>query len=150
MFEVHTTKEGDRMLIAEMESMHLLYTIRLHLRMLKRILDAVSTGEEEEISYFDHLYEKQVISVEDAATMVRDHFPMLYPYLAEAFLRVPEFMANGEVAVLYGEVHSLMIVVLGRDKAIDKRPGIPGRSTTTFHLTAGNSLRFEEEEPWNE
>lgn len=106
MLEKHRCKDGNVVLIAQMSDEHLCNTIHYYLRkvfeaqqLLKRI--------DQSTTFQRHLYGLSEISQKDLAEVIRKVVQMLYPYLAEAYLRD---LAGPRQA---------MIDILGRDKAIE-------------------------------
>jgi hypothetical protein len=86
MLEIHITKDGAAMLIAQMTDSHLCNMIHLVIhkaREVKAMADRASGFD----AYHQQLYGIKQVSQEDAAKATRMALQKLYPYLAEAYLR---------------------------------------------------------------
>ena len=81
---VHVTKEGKRMLIAEMDDDHLLNTIHLFVKAMNEVYLA-SRGVSNK--YQSKLYGVEVLDPEQAAIMINDFLSQAAPYFFEAFFR---------------------------------------------------------------
>jgi len=104
MLEQHVTKDGDRLLIAEMEDEHLLNTIKVFTRQAKK-LNAAAHAKQASDPYLCSLYGVRNIDPETAAQGVRMAIIKMYPYLAEAWFR----RLNDD------ELHDMLAEILGRD-----------------------------------
>ena len=88
MFESHTTKEGDSMLICSMEDSHLINTIKLILRHIKTA-SSVLCGQQSEnhlIAVFSPSY-SAAAQKERAEESIRFYHRKIQPYIMEAALR---------------------------------------------------------------
>ncbi len=100
---IHTDKEGNRMLIAEMNDKHLVNTINFQIRRLKSLRNASTIGDK--VSKFDQvLYGIDDLDEGRAAHHFKDQLVCLSPYIIEAYVR-----GLDESAIALGEA-------LGRDK----------------------------------
>ena len=90
MYDLHTTAEGQSLLICQMEDGHLFNTINLHCRSIKNARLVIEQGSVELPTIAKILtgnkfdYERQVINAE--ATIKSSH-NKLQPYIVEASLR---------------------------------------------------------------
>ena len=118
----HTTRDGDSMLIAEMDTPHLINTVKFHLKRINQVKAAVGTVDTGS-RFNDRLYgRRSTMEPEQAADLVSKIMEKLEPYLAEAFVR-------GLVDLLRSDV----VAAYGRDNAIE-------RQTNTFLLRSANDL----------
>lgn len=90
MYKKHTTQTGEKMLIASMSDQHLENTINLILEKLQAINNLMD-GTEKYSGSPSQLalrgIRKSKLNFDDLANRQRDIMNLLYPYLAEAFLR---------------------------------------------------------------
>jgi len=98
MLDTHVTKEGNKMLIAEMKTEHIVNFCKLVLNTAIEAKHAVA--RQVEMNEFHRaLYE---VPKRDAAAVgreVRQALNRLHPYLAELFFRAPTLLVDGEAAV---------------------------------------------------
>jgi hypothetical protein len=86
MLEQHTTRDGQMMLIAQMDNEHLLNLINFRLSRAEAAMHAVE--ESATICAIDRkLYALPEITGERAAQIVRREIGALYPYISECWLR---------------------------------------------------------------
>lgn len=104
---VHITKEGERCRIAEMETDHLLNTIRFQLRNLIKVVEA---SEIETDEYTQKLYGYPQISTSNAVDAVEITIAKLTPYIFEAFYRFPAT----NIATME-EIRQMLDLILKRD-----------------------------------
>jgi hypothetical protein len=109
MLEMHVTKEGDRMLIAQMTDEHLVNFINL---VLKQAKVAQGAKTDELTDYHRILYNLPVVDERSIAEVTREALQKLYPYLAEAYLRGID------------TPRELLQEVMGRDKAVPNFRGL--------------------------
>lgn len=125
MLEIHHTKEGKTMLIAQMSDSHLVNYINLVLTKVEEAQDAMHQ-DTDATEYQKRLYGIQSITEEDAADITREALHKLYPYLAEALIRP-------DVAVI---VQARLIGVIGRSSALPSgvvaRPALPSRTQDNY------------------
>ncbi len=86
MLEIHGTRDGQFLLIAQMDNDHLCNMISWAIRKAKEIKARADYAGGLD-AYQQKLYGVQQVSQEDAAEATRMALQKLYPYLAEAFLR---------------------------------------------------------------
>ncbi len=119
MLETHTTKEGDALLVAEMEDRHLSNTIKLYCRAIIQARQAweAQLGLDHSLkAQLEHrLYGRKEVDVEAVARAMRATIERLTPYLAEAFLR-PAVIASCQAAVQ---------AAIGRSEALPRESGLP-------------------------
>lgn len=104
---VHITKEGERCRVAEMETDHLLNTIRFQLRKLVKIVEASKIETDE---YTQKLYGYPKVSVNIAVDTVEVVIARLTPYIFEAFYRFPAT----NIATME-EIRQMLDLILKRD-----------------------------------
>jgi hypothetical protein len=86
MLEEHYTREGNKMLVAEMEDSHLQNLVKLRIAQLGKLQSQMS--ENPAMSEFQsRLYGVETVDVKAAARESRNIIKGLYPYLAELYLR---------------------------------------------------------------
>lgn len=85
MFETHTTADGNRMLVCQMEDQHLKNTIRMVFRTITEMNECAATQPAEKLTR--QFYNLKTISQKNAANLSREAIQRLYPYLVEAYLR---------------------------------------------------------------
>lgn len=86
MLEEHYTREGNKMLIAEMDDNHLQNLVKLKIAQLGKLQSQMS--ENPTMSEFQsRLYGVETVDVKAAARESRNIIKSLYPYLAELYLR---------------------------------------------------------------
>ena len=110
MLDMHITKEGKRVLIAQMDDEHLTNFIAL---VLRQVLAAQAAKQDDLTDYHRALYDLPTVDDKAVAQLTREALQRLYPYLAEAFLR-------GLKAP-----RKLLIEVLGREEAVPDYSGFP-------------------------
>jgi hypothetical protein len=86
MLEIHRTREGDTMLIAQMSDEHLTNMISMVIRKARQVKEMADSAENIN-AYHAKLYGVRRVTQEDAAQATREALQKLYPYLAEAYLR---------------------------------------------------------------
>ena len=131
----HTTKDGKVMRIAEMDTPHLLNTIRLELRKANEVLVASRNPGNR---YTSRLYGRKSITPEEAADTVNEVLAHLLPYVFEAFFRyreIPGYQPTME------NILELLISVMHREGQLPPM--------TTDLLTSGSpaSLHEDDERP---
>lgn len=108
MYNTHRTKEGDVMLVAEMEDSHLLNTIRLMLRNLAEARRIAESGNVRSDYFATVLSGRDPKAAQrQAKEMMMGIHATVQPYIAEAALRGIEITA-------------LLRVTYGRDKALER------------------------------
>lgn len=86
MLERHFTRDGNQMLIAEMDDNHLQNLVKLKIAQLGKLQGQMA--ENPKMSEFQaRLYGVETVDVEKAARESRRIIEGLYPYLAELYLR---------------------------------------------------------------
>ena len=86
MLEEHCTREGDKMLVAEMGDDHLQNLVKLKIAKLGQLQSQMM--ENPNMSEFQaRLYGVETVDVKAAARESRNIIKSLYPYLAELYLR---------------------------------------------------------------
>ena len=111
MLDKHTTRDGERMLVCQMDDKHLLNTIKLFSKNLKQIWE-IAEGEVEN-TVADKIYDvPEDITPNEAINLWRQEVYRLTPYLSEAILR------DG----IRDDVAALMQDRIGRDAPIAKKP----------------------------
>lgn len=86
MLEEHYTREGNKMLVAEMTDDHLQNLVKLKIAKLGQLQSQMT--ENPNISEFQaRLYGVETVDVKAAARESRNIIKSLYPYLAELYLR---------------------------------------------------------------
>lgn len=85
MFRYHTTKDGQTMLICEMDDQHLVNTILL----LEKKFQEIKTFSEDNVTndYERYLYNRKVITSKELAEKTKDIAELIAPYVLEAVLR---------------------------------------------------------------
>ena len=89
--EVHITRDGDRLLIAEMETSHIVNYLYVMVTKLRELYEYSRLENKPEVSYHrKRLYGNRIpeVSEEDAATGVIIAVKRMYPYMAEALFRM--------------------------------------------------------------
>ncbi|MCP4544223.1 MAG: hypothetical protein GY832_44490 [Chloroflexi bacterium] len=86
MLEIHGTRKGNVMLIAQMGDDHLCNMISLVIRKAREV-KAMADRAAGFDAYQQRLYNVKQVTQEDAAEATRMALQKLYPYLAEAYLR---------------------------------------------------------------
>ena len=86
MLERHTTREGAKLLIAQMSDQHLRNYVNLCFTGIRRAKEICQTGKDAS-EYERALYDLPKIDDYEAGEAVREAIRSIYPYLAEAFLR---------------------------------------------------------------
>lgn len=109
MLEHHITREGKRLLIAQMDDEHLNNFVSL---ILSKVKVVQNTGGENVTEFHRVLYNLPKIDESARAESTREALQRLYPYLAEAYLRGLE------------GPRKLLIDVLGREEAVPNYEGI--------------------------
>jgi len=104
MLETHVTRDGERMLIAEMDDEHLLNTLKAFARAAKK-LHGMLGGKQTSDPYLCSLYGVERIDPEVAAMKIRQAIVKMYPYLAEAWFR----------RLVDDDLRDMLAEVLGRD-----------------------------------
>ncbi len=118
MITKHTTREGDTMLICEMETSHLLNTCLLGARNAMAIVSQVGIVHTKKDIYAAHLYGRKntrEVSPQEAAAHVSHTLQALYPYLAELYFRQSEL--GGELARKNEELLSILAQLTPRNGA---------------------------------
>jgi hypothetical protein len=111
MLGKHRTKEGQEMLIAEMDDSHLINTLLLMLDNLSKFRSALDDPNQSVDPLTARLNSRTRIDVDTAATYIRAGLEKAQPYLAELFLRGMEM---GQVP----EVRKRLRFVAGRSAAL--------------------------------
>lgn len=111
MLERHTTRDGQTMLIAQMENSHLMNYINMRLRKMLEVKESARIIPTD--NYTRRLYGLRAVTEEEAADVNRMALMALYPYLAEAYLRGLD------------EPRQLLIEVLGRDSFVGDKMMLP-------------------------
>jgi hypothetical protein len=135
---VHVTAQGERMLITQMETRHLLNTIRSNMR---KIASVTSISQEKDDVYRSTLYGKKSISPKDAAELVNEGIEGSAQYFVECFFRMGEVFANPGYLDIYNEIQQLMATVYLREGVLEK-----------FNIPMLNARVFDhsgDREPWN-
>jgi hypothetical protein len=104
---IHMTKEGDQCRVAEMETDHLLNTIRYSLRNLVKVVEA---SEVEADEYTQRLYGYPKVNINVAVDTVETVIAKLTPYIFEAFYRFPAT----NIATME-EIRQMLDLILKRD-----------------------------------
>ena len=86
MYEIHVTNEGVQMMVCEMEDNHLLNTIKLYCRQLKKVVSLIRAAAPMD-EYDRALYGIDTLKPEDAAKLTQRFATKLAPYVLEASLR---------------------------------------------------------------
>jgi len=86
MFEKHKTREGQIMMICEMDDKHLLNTIIMNLRTIKDIIFIANTTEPLDL-YEAELYGHKKINKKQAAQFTKEFAKKIAPYILEATIR---------------------------------------------------------------
>lgn len=98
MFKKHITRNGESMLVVEMNDSHLFNTIQLMCNQIKDIRASVDPGDSTMSTLDQELYQVKPIDAAEAARRIKDKAEALYPYLAEAWLR-PAIIQGVQVVV---------------------------------------------------
>ncbi|NDJ26249.1 hypothetical protein GS682_32740 [Nostoc sp. B(2019)] len=113
MFEIHTTKDSQSMLICQMEDRHLSNTIKSFCREIEKCRKVITqpSVENQMIAIFNSGYSQANLK-EQAAQQLKNYHQRLQPYLGEALLR--GLNLSKELKIAYGRI---------------------GQVTTTFNIT---------------
>jgi hypothetical protein len=114
---VHNTAQGERMLISQMETRHLLNTIRLGVRKMKTI---VSVSQEKDETFRAELYGKQTISPKEGADLINAAFDEMSVYFVEIFFRFGEVVSNQAYMDLYNEIQRDLAIVFMREGQLER------------------------------
>ena len=126
MLATHRTKDGNKMLVAEMTDEHLLNTIHL---VLDSALRTKGSGDPASaMSDFQaSMYGIERVDSKKAGELVRAAVERLYPYLSELFLR--QFTITDEdYATKVDKAHEKLVSLLGRHESLAPKPMIPAFS----------------------
>ncbi len=127
---VHIDKEGARLRIAEMDTQHLLNTIRFQLRKLEKVVAASETKQDD---YTAKLYNYRQIDINEAVEAVEMTIALLTPYIFEAFYRFPEVNIT-----TMEEIQQLLNTILRREGRLITPAGLlPERASSQEMLFLG-------------
>jgi hypothetical protein len=103
MFETHTTKDGQSMLICQMEDRHLSNTIKSFCREIEKCRKVITqpSVENELIAIFNSGYSQANLK-EQAVNQLKKYHQRLQPYLGEALLRGLDL--SKELKIAYGRI----------------------------------------------
>jgi hypothetical protein len=135
MLYKHTTREGQTMLVCEMETSHILNTCLLGARNAMTIVSQVGIVHTKKDIYAAHLYGRKntrEVSPQEAAAHVSQVLYALYPYLAELYFRQSEL--GGELAPKNEELLQLLAQLT------------PRNGSNGLQLPAGESAPDDEED----
>ena len=108
MLKYHTSRDGRRILIAQMNDGHLRNTIKLYLRRAIEVRQAVTEAKDDDISELDRrLYMLPSYDAQSGSNVISEAIERLYPYLAEAFLRGTFDDLRADLAIVAGREHAL-------------------------------------------
>jgi len=142
MFEIHTTSKNEKMMIAEMGNIHLLNTIRLHLRKAVEIRKA-SMQDVRASAYQRRLYQRIELDEDEAAELIRSLVSGIYPYMAEAFYRTAEINDSIEQSQVRAEIFEMLNFVLERNGT----SMISGAPVLQLPMKTGNSSKYKGQGP---
>jgi hypothetical protein len=126
------------MLIAQMETRHLLNTIRSTMRKMDSV---ISMSQEKNDVYRFILYGKQSISPRDAADLINEAIEGSAQYFVECFFRMGEVFVNPGYLEIYNEIQQIMATVYQREGVLEK-----------FNIPLLNARVIDhsgDREPWN-
>ena len=107
MIEKHTTKEGDEMMISQMEDSHLINFISMRIEKLNNMKKLLSSNDIAVTGFQQALYDIDIkAAAKTAKVAVRKITKLLYPYIAEAGVR----------GLLYKGSDLLNILQIGYDR----------------------------------
>lgn len=116
MLGVHVTKDGVKLLIAQMSDRHLVNTIKMHLRGVQQA--AVFLDNEPDSNpqarYKRALYGQRTVTAEELAAAVQIALANALPYIGELFLRGDVDGAD--------EVRQILTEILGRERELPDGP----------------------------
>lgn len=124
MFGRHTTRNGDRMLIPEMDDQHLINTINLILERALAVRRAYNAAESiARNSELDMaLIKIDKLSAEQAAARIQLMVENTYPYIAEATMRRLDLSSASD----------LLRQVVNRDGCITEAPVLAALNEASF------------------
>ncbi|WGV29197.1 hypothetical protein [Halotia branconii] len=145
MFETHTTKDGQSMLICQMEDRHLSNTIKSFCREIEKCRKILTqpTAENQLIAVFNPTYSQANLKSQ-AEKQLKNYHQKLQPYLAEAFLRRLNLV--NEVRIAYGRTERVfnsfnIILELPVDNDDDYEDEIDGESDDSH---PGHSFHYSD------
>lgn len=153
--ETHITRDGDRMLIAEMDTEHLINYLCLMVGKVRSLYEAARNPVLPEQSYHHRrLYgdRNPKVTEDDAATAVIIATKRMYPYMAEALFRIEEIMLNDKLAEKLRDCFILnLTIVLERNRELPRLTGAQvyrlGSGTTVIDLSNDHGWDDDLEEP---
>jgi hypothetical protein len=141
---IHTTKDNQQMLISQMETLHLLNTIRFSLRKMEKAIPVEAPTPAN--PYRDALYGKQVIPPEEIARIINDALEGIVPYIFEAFFRSAEINSQANLQSVRDECISLLETILGRRTKLENF-----KPTNLLSLPVGSIPNEDDEDiPWDQ
>jgi len=116
MQATHTTRTGDVMLVSQMETDHLLNTIRFALRKMVELVPSATPVETN--PYKEALYGKQSLNPVQIAELINGAMASLSPLIVEAFFRMKE-IKSAKLETIYDEIHAQLEIVLARSGKLE-------------------------------
>jgi len=114
---IHVTKEGKRLRVAELETIHLLNILRGYFRKANEIFVASQQNSKDDSlnRYKNKLYGYRSVDPETAALAIEETLETVMPYIFEALFRADELKNYKE----WEELRGFMQSVLQREGKLD-------------------------------
>lgn len=120
---IHNTKDGESLLVAQMDTSHIMNTIRM---VVRKLYEVVVRSEKKYSRYEMKLYNTSYVSPEETAARVQDGLEWLSPYFFEAFFRMDEVFSDEDLCATWlGTIENLKYI-LKRESALSRDiPALP-------------------------
>lgn len=135
---IHVTATGSKMLIAQMETQHLLNTVNYAFTKISALVPQTVVEKTPQSSYRSALYGQQEVNPKIAAQIVSDSYDAIAPYALEVMFRMEEIAQNDSYMETFREIRKQMETLLQRTGKLEDLCNLP--SVVPVELLGGGEL----------